>query len=149
MPPPESQPGTYLITLESRSRQSITVGRNSVIKINPGYYCYVGSAFGPGGVLARVRRHCRISEHKHWHIDYLREATSPTCVWFNHSSTRREHRWAGALGQLPDAEPLHGLGCTDCDCPAHLYYFPAPPTPDDFARLAGCKVSTCCCEDLA
>ncbi len=37
----------------------------------PGWYFYVGSARGSGGIRARVRRHFRHKKTAHWHIDRL------------------------------------------------------------------------------
>ena len=64
--------GTYALILRSSSQQTITVGKLGKIKMRKGYYIYVGSAFGPGGVRARVKRHCHIRKPPHWHIDYIR-----------------------------------------------------------------------------
>ncbi|MFQ5579314.1 MAG: DUF123 domain-containing protein [Nitrospiria bacterium] len=53
----KSEPGTYALILQSRSEARGQVGRLGQINLKPGYYIYVGSAFGPGGVQARVSRH--------------------------------------------------------------------------------------------
>ena len=37
----------------------------------PGCYVYAGSARGPGGIRARVRRHLRPDKTPHWHIDQV------------------------------------------------------------------------------
>ncbi|WP_429615053.1 DUF123 domain-containing protein, partial [Sphingobium olei] len=37
----------------------------------PGWYVYAGSAYGPGGLRARIRRHLRRGKLLHWHIDHL------------------------------------------------------------------------------
>jgi len=148
MPTPGPQPGTYLITLQNATDRSVAISRKGTYQFAPGYYCYVGSAFGPGGVLSRVRRHCNVSKHKHWHIDFLREVTTPVAVWFTHAATRYEHHWADALSRLPKAQAIERFGCTDCSCPTHLYYFPAPPSMERFAEVAHCEVSSCECADL-
>jgi Uri superfamily endonuclease len=36
-----------------------------------GWYAYVGSAHGPGGVGARIARHLRRDKKPHWHVDRL------------------------------------------------------------------------------
>ena len=51
--------GTYAIWMKATSKQIITVGKLGKIEIEPGYYVYIGSAFGPGGIKARVGRHLR------------------------------------------------------------------------------------------
>ncbi len=57
----ESKPGNYCILIRSHKRQRTQIGRWGYLNIEPGYYLYVGSAFGPGGVSARVLWHCRKS----------------------------------------------------------------------------------------
>ena len=36
-----------------------------------GYYIYIGSAKGKGGIKGRVMRYLNPNKKKHWHIDYL------------------------------------------------------------------------------
>ena len=58
-----SLPGTYVLVVNLDRHRQITIGRRSTRQFQPGYYLYVGSAFGPGGLKARVGRHMR-SEKK-------------------------------------------------------------------------------------
>jgi Uri superfamily endonuclease len=54
-PTVQSRPGTYALLLLSATDQLICVGRLGNLRLQPGYYVYVGSALGWGGVLvARV-----------------------------------------------------------------------------------------------
>ena len=73
----KSKPGTYCILFRSQKKRRTRIGRWVYLYIEPGYYLYVGSAFGPGGILSRVLQHCRKSKAKHWHMDYLREFVTP------------------------------------------------------------------------
>jgi Uri superfamily endonuclease len=101
--------------------------------VRPGHYVYVGSAFGPGGVRARVERHARGDGATHWHVDYLRAVTSLEQAWGTHDDTRRECDWAATMRALPGAAiPIRGFGASDCDCPTHLYRFDAPPSLEAF-----------------
>jgi Uri superfamily endonuclease len=138
--------GTYALVLHTDRSTVVQVGRWGAIETRPGYYIYIGSAFGPGGVLARVSRHCRESKSKHWHIDYLREIATLETVWYSHRQTRLEHRWAKALAKWSDAEPLHGFGCSDCSCDSHLFYFSKAPTLSRFAKTVKCSVESWSCE---
>jgi len=113
--------GTYALILHSESTGTVQVGRWGRLDVVPGYYVYVGSAFGPGGVLARVARHLRHEKPKRWHIDYLSGLTQVEAVWYSHEPIRLEHRWARALGDLPGMIGIAGLGCSDCTCRAHLF----------------------------
>jgi Uri superfamily endonuclease len=105
----------------------VQIGRWREIDIQPGYYIYVGSAFGPGGVRARVSRHCRTDKPKHWHIDYLREFVILLGVWVSYEPERLEHQWAQALYGLEKMTPIQGFGCSDCRCYSHLFYTVAIP----------------------
>jgi Uri superfamily endonuclease len=92
----KSKPGTYALVLRSLKSTSTQIGRRGGLRIVPGYYIYVGSAFGPGGVQARITRHCRKTKSKHWHIDYLREHVNPVFAWYSNEPIHLEHRWAQA-----------------------------------------------------
>ncbi len=114
--------GTYALILRNYSKATIQIGRWGRICVNPGYYSYIGSAFGPGGVRARVLRHLRKEKRKHWHIDYLREFMEPVGIWCTHDRHRLEHIWARSLSDLGSITPIHGFGCSDCHCDSHLFH---------------------------
>ncbi|MFB4204443.1 hypothetical protein KBTX_00723 [wastewater metagenome] len=128
--------GTYVLILRCDTAARLRIGRWGVLHARSGYYAYVGSAFGPGGVRARVARHARRGKAMHWHVDYLREHAVLASVWFAHSGTRLEHEWADALAGLAGMEPVNGFGCSDCRCESHLFFSPAEPLPDRFRRVA-------------
>ena len=126
-------PGTYALLLRSKTQRDIEVGALGTMTVRPGAYVYVGSAFGPGGLRARVQRHARGDGARHWHVDYLRAVTTLDAVWYTHDPERRECTWAGIVRSLPDATvPREGYGASDCDCSAHLAQFGVPPCFDDF-----------------
>lgn len=146
---PTKHPGTYVLILQSQKRNSIQIGKWGSLEIKRGYYAYIGSAFGPGGVLSRVGRHCRHVKKMHWHIDYLREALDLESIWFTHSGKRLEHEWATAIATLQHAQPVTGFGCTDCQCASHLYFFEQKPELSVFVRKAkSTAVQSCTCQDL-
>lgn len=118
----KAEPGTYALILCCPSPVSIQVGRWRKIEIQAGYYVYVGSAFGPGGVRARVSRHLRADKPKHWHIDYLREFATPVAIWVSFELVRLEHRWAKAFYAMEEMSAIEGFGCSDCKCHSHLFY---------------------------
>src|SRR5208337_3227365 len=72
----EALPGTYALLLSTASDAEIRVGRLGDMRLQSGFYVYVGSALGPGGVRARVNHHMRASPRHHWHIDYVRPQTT-------------------------------------------------------------------------
>lgn len=134
--------GTYALILRSVSREAVQVGRWGCLDLVPGYYVYVGSAFGPGGVLARVSRHLREEKPRRWHIDYLSGLARTEAVWYSHEPVRLEHRWARALGNLSGMIGIAGLGCSDCDCRAHLFASAWEPDHTSFRRAVGGTLET-------
>ncbi len=58
----------------------LEIGRLGSFNIIPGFYAYVGSAFGPGGLRARIRHHLESVAQPHWHIDYLLGYAEPVEV---------------------------------------------------------------------
>ena len=117
-----TSPGTYAILLKNVSHRNIRVFGVKTLCFNKGYYLYIGSAFGPGGLRARIGRHCRRQKVKRWHIDYLREAADISRIWLEASEAGREHDWAKALYGAEGFEPITGFGCSDCRCRAHLFF---------------------------
>jgi Uri superfamily endonuclease len=107
----------------------VPVGRRYRLALTPGWMVYVGSAFGPGGVAARLAHHRRLADRPHWHIDFLRRYGALDAVWFSHDPIRRECAWAAVLAEvLGGVPPSFRFGASDCRCPAHLYRFPDRPT---------------------
>lgn len=143
----QSRPGTYVHILECRDHALVEVGRWGRLAIAPGYYVYVGSAFGPGGVRARVLRHCRKDKAKHWHIDYLRDYMAPVIVWISYDAVRLEHRWAKSLAGMSGMQPINGFGCTDCTCPCHLFHSGTEPDFDRFSASVEGNVALWVCRD--
>ena len=133
--------GTYALLLRADDEQTIEVGALEEMTVRPGWYVYVGSAFGPGGLRARVRRHAQGEGALHWHVDYLRAVTALEAVWYTHDTERRECTWAAALRALSGATvPRDGFGTSDCNCPAHLARFASAPPFDTFR---GCLSERC------
>lgn len=128
------RPGTYALLLYAETEFAAEIGRLGRLIGRPGWYVYVGSAFGPGGVRARVGRHLRLnrrsagSQTLRWHVDYLHQHGRIREIWVSYDETRLEHIWAAALAAAPPAEiPLPRLGASDCRCPSHLFFFASRP----------------------
>lgn len=117
-------PGSYILWLKLTRRRRITVGRLGEQLLLPGFYAYCGSAFGPGGLKARLSHHLRKSERPRWHIDYLKNISTGMAIWYSTMHDNREHLFAGHLASLPGAEIVIGrFGASDCNCATHLLYF--------------------------
>jgi Uri superfamily endonuclease len=131
----QPSPGTYALLLSSKTDALIRVGRLGDLRLQPGYYVYIGSALGPGGVRGRLAHHIRPAERPHWHIDYLRTKTTLEAVWFCYNRKPREHAWAKRFAAMPGASvPMVGFGASDCGCESHLFYFKHCPAKENFVR---------------
>ena len=132
--------GTYLLLLECSNEAELSIGKLGNMLTKPGYYLYVGSAFGPGGIQARINHHMRIAVRPHWHIDYLRNFAGLVHTWCVYGS-RYEHEWAHSLMQSEAATvPLEGFGSSDCDCAAHLFYFRRKPVKAELEKMLNNKL---------
>ncbi len=112
--------GAYVLLIDTAAPVSVRSPRHDTLTLAAGIYLYVGSANGPGGIKARLKRHFRSTKKIHWHIDQL--------------TTRAAHIEAlavtggneCALGRLLTASnrfqiALTGFGSSDCrSCDSHL-----------------------------
>jgi Uri superfamily endonuclease len=123
---PES--GSYVLILAVPRKILLDVGKLGPMVFKRGWYAYVGSAFGPGGLAARLGRHLEPVQKRHWHIDYLRAEAVLVDIWAAAGLPKREHLWASILMSNPNAgQGVIGFGCSDCRCPSHLIYFAQRP----------------------
>jgi Uri superfamily endonuclease len=130
-----SDPGTYTLILSSAAEKPIDIGKLGTFPLKPGFYVYVGSAFGPGGLQARIKHHINHSGRPHWHLDYLRPALSICEAWYTYDQVRREHQWAEIQAQTRGSHtPLPGFGASDCRCPSHLFFYKSKPSGNYFRR---------------
>ncbi len=150
---PSTLGGTYTVIFRNDADATVTVGALGTFDFPSGYYGYVGSAFGPGGVRARTDRHRR--QHiarKKWNIDHMKPLFRAVEVWWTNDPIRRECSWSAALASTPGFDcPAAGFGSHDCRvnraggfslpdgrlCKAHLYRSLSPPDVLDFARRLG------------
>jgi Uri superfamily endonuclease len=129
--------GTYLLILRlDRDVVGLPVGKLGALDFSAGYYLYIGSAFGPGGLPARLAYHAkRRKTRPHWHIDYLREHGELEEAWIIACPVRLEHAWVNALSAASDVQPVAvGFGASDSPCPSHLFFSPVRPSPHTLAE---------------
>lgn len=116
-------PGTYALLMEIKQEVVITVGRLGASRFAAGYYVYVGSALGSGGLAARLARHRRQEKKLRWHIDYVLVHAHIVDIKVNTSRQKLECVWARKLLKMPGARVVAPhLGSSDCRCPSHLIY---------------------------
>ena len=113
-------PGAYVLFVELG--QTLALSETSLRSdgLAPGRYAYCGSAYGPGGLGGRLRRHLRPDKSVRWHVDHLTAAGRIFALGL--APGGRECALVDGLGRRPGVTvPLAGFGSSDCArCPAHL-----------------------------
>ncbi len=117
-------PGAYLLLIELAAPLALGIPRLGAAALAPGRYAYGGSAYGPGGLRARIGRHLRADKTPRWHVDRLTSAGQVVAI--RAVPGGRECDLVRALLEIPGASvPLPGFGSSDCrTCPAHLVALP-------------------------
>lgn len=134
--------GTYILILENDRTRELRIGKLGNTNFARGFYLYVGSAFGSGGVRARVNRHFRDTKKPHWHIDALTCAMETSECWYYHSGNKLECVWNSLLADMHDDYPLAGFGSTDCGCLSHLHFFSSMPELAEFSRKTALNIES-------
>ncbi|MCB0113337.1 MAG: GIY-YIG nuclease family protein [Caldilineaceae bacterium] len=123
-----STPGSYLLVFELRTPVTFAVGRLGLLNFAPGVWFYAGSAWGPGGLRARLARHFRTDKKPHWHVDALSLRHPPSFAYIEYQpdrAVRLECCWVQTLLTHPNVSAPHvGFGSSDCTegCSAHLAF---------------------------
>jgi Uri superfamily endonuclease len=115
-----SGPGASALVIRLNREFDGPVGALGTIHLAAGCYVYLGSAYGPGGIAARVRRHLRADKRMHWHIDRLTGSGAITDI-----AVQRGGCECALVAHLRGAAgvnvPVAGFGSSDCrQCRAHL-----------------------------
>ena len=117
--------GTYVLIASVPQMKRIEIGRLGRFDVIPGFYAYVGSAFGAGGLRARVGHHLESTAAPHWHIDYLLQVAQPAEVWYTTVDQKLEHHWANLLEKDPQFRvsiPRFGSSDYHRSRSSHLYF---------------------------
>lgn len=131
--------GTYVLIIELNKTCKISVGALGVISFDGGYYAYVGSARGPGGLRARLRRHLSRPKKRRWHIDFLLHRARPRSAVVFLSGTREDSLAALLRSFLSSVE---GFGAFDDPTSgSHLFYLGDNPS-EAVRRMVGFAGST-------
>ncbi len=132
--PLNSSRGTYALLLKLQVPIELQVGRLDRIHFESPFYLYFGSAFGPGGLGARIKHHLQPARFAHWHIDYLRQVAEVVGVWHTDDAARLECTWANAASALRGVSPVPRFGSSDCRCNSHLLAVNRLPSLSAFRR---------------
>ena len=133
---PEAK-GTYILLASVGNLKRLEIGQLGAFDLLPGFYAYVGSALGAGGLRARIGHHLESTAAPHWHIDYLLRVATPLEVWYTTAHGRLEHHWAELLEAAPQFRiPIPRFGSSDYhrSRASHLFYAKRRPAFGWFQR---------------
>jgi len=116
----DTTPGTYMLLFQLPIRTDLEIGRRGNMHFEPGLYCYVGSALGPGGLVARLRHHAFSNVRKHWHVDYFKTRAQLVGALIHGHNRKLECSWAAWLSESA-GKCVPGFGASDCGCSGHLF----------------------------
>ena len=128
-----------MLLFKLAKRCDIRVGQNLNLSFAPGLYGYVGSALGPGGLQARLRRHASVASRKHWHIDYLLPHTQLVGALMVLSRDRVECDLASWVGEVASL-CFPGFGASDCKRKSHLFLIGGASRASVFIDKAASRV---------
>jgi len=117
--------GAYVLIVDLPRPLALDIPRFRGAILPAGRYAYCGSAYGSGGLAARIARHRRCDKPRRWHIDHLTAASRIGAVYEVPAGC--ECALMRQILTIPGAwVPLVGFGNSDCrTCPAHLAAVPA------------------------
>ncbi len=115
-----AEKGAYVLALELSEPAELASKKLAGLVLKPGWYVYAGSAKGPGGLRARLKRHLQAEKKVHWHIDQLTIAASKLQALAVQGGD--ECDLVAKLLERPEIETAApGFGSTDCQrCLSHL-----------------------------
>lgn len=133
--------GAYVLVIDLPNDLTLQNKRFAGTILAKGTYFYCGSANGPGGIAARVKRHCKPDKKPHWHVDELTSngagrVVSVLVVPGGDECVLRQ--------RIEDAKPkrikfpAQGFGSSDCVvCSSHLLTVAANDVKALFVGLDG------------
>jgi Uri superfamily endonuclease len=114
--------GVYVLTIWLSRDVKKRVGSLGEVLFEKGLYAYVGSA--QNNLDKRINRHLSKSKKVFWHIDHLLDSdfASVPGAFVKEGGKEEECRLANSI----KGSPVHGFGCSDCKCGAHLFRIDNP-----------------------
>ena len=115
-----NQPGAYGIVIRLQKLVQLEIGKFDRVELPNGLYFYGGSAFGPGGLKARIGRHVRAKKSLHWHIDHVTSQGKFVALGVVENGNECD-LVAAAIARECAAFPVPGFGSSDCrTCISHM-----------------------------
>jgi Uri superfamily endonuclease len=130
----DAMPGTYALILALQEPTELRIGCLGRIRFDAPFYLYFGSAFGPGGLKARINHHLQTVRRAHWHIDYLRQVADVVGAWYTSDEARLECIWAESALADRGISRVPRFGSSDCRCESHLLAVDRRPSLCAFRR---------------
>ena len=112
--------GAYALLIQLDRDVNVALRNRRPERLHPGWFVYLGSANGPGGLRARLRRHFSIEKKPHWHVDPLTMAAVELAAIPVIGGS--ECALVAGLAKHPAfGVAIEGFGSTDCrTCDSHL-----------------------------
>lgn len=130
--------GTYLLEFAARDETLVPIGWRGAFVLAPGWYYYIGSAFGAGGLRARLRHHLQPIRKAHWHVDYLLQALPVQTVTYTVHPQKLECVWCRTFAADDRlVRPIRNFGSGDTRCGGHLFFSRERLTAAAVRELAG------------
>tara|TARA_B100000674_G_scaffold6060_2_gene4858 strand:+ start:7754 stop:8212 length:459 start_codon:yes stop_codon:yes gene_type:complete len=130
--------GAYVLVIELSADLTLQNKRFAGATLAKGTYLYCGSANGPGGIAARVKRHCKVDKKPHWHVDELTSNGAGQVVSVLVVPGGNECVLRAALQEPESQVSVPGFGSSDCtDCASHLINASVGEIAVVLARIAG------------
>lgn len=112
--------GAYLLVIDLVKAFDLAITTLPATHMRTGFYIYCGSARGPGGIKARLKRHFAKDKRRHWHVDHLTLAASKIGALAIADGDECD-----LVDQLRKSRkfstPVSGFGASDCrTCQSHL-----------------------------
>ncbi|MCJ9428879.1 DUF123 domain-containing protein [Kordiimonas marina] len=112
--------GAYVLVFRLASGIDVSLKGKAPAHLAPGWYLYAGSAYGGGGMQARLRRHFLRDKKIHWHIDRLATEAADIMAFAEPDGSE-----CGLVDRLmKTGQYIHimpGFGSSDCQtCESHL-----------------------------
>ena len=112
--------GAYGVLIALNEPVALNIRNLKAPDVSPGVYLYAGSAYGPGGIGARLARHFKKDKKLHWHVDRLTVEASMLAAF----AVPEGQECALVHGLLKTdlfSTAIAGFGSSDCQsCQSHL-----------------------------
>jgi Uri superfamily endonuclease len=128
--------GIYSLIFFKNPGCTIRVGALGALTFRAGWYIYVGSALGSGG-LQRLGRHISLArlhdKQPKWHVDYLLTSPRFSLAYAVYAVTADPLECELARELNEDSIPK--FGSSDCSCTSHLLYRQGDPKQEILAAF--------------